>query len=131
MPDNKGAIPKLKGNDKTTAVDSRGYHDYGNVKHASYNESGKGGSGAKGKEADSGAWTTVSHSKGKRGSNPKGGAQLGPGGDGHPVLEQAGHEGGSGAAQDLAKGRALPSVRLRVPHGQGLRSRPTQGPHQD
>ena len=72
MPDNKGAIPKLKGKDKTAAVDSRGYHDYGNVKHASYNEPGKGGSGAKGKEADGGAWTTVSHSKGKRGGNPKG-----------------------------------------------------------
>ena len=72
MPDNKGAIPKLKSKDRTAAVDSRGYHDYGNVKHGSYNQPGKGGSGAKDKEADGGAWTTVTHGKGKRGGNPKG-----------------------------------------------------------
>ena len=73
MPDDKGlgTIPKLKSKE-TAAVDTRGYHDYANSKRASYNNSGKGGSGAKGKEADGGAWTTVSHGKGKRGGNPKG-----------------------------------------------------------
>ena len=74
MPDNKGAIPKLKSKDRTAAVDSRGYHAYGNVKHASYNNPGKGGTkaSAQGKEEDGGDWTTVSHGKGKRGGNPKG-----------------------------------------------------------
>ena len=73
MPDDKGLgpIPKLKSKD-TAAVDTRGYHDYGNSKRASYNNPGKGVSNAKGKEEDDGAWTTAHYGKGKRSGNPKG-----------------------------------------------------------